>query len=151
MPGFTTRRVLSAAERTAKQLRRSQEAAPDWLKGALNPSKNPVEEMRKAGGRYAAGVQKAVQDKSYDSGVAAIDESEMVERIQAAGSQAFAQGVARAEKAIARTNEQMQPILERNLATLDAMPTDTPQQRIAKMVKNVELQTAMGQQLRGAK
>jgi hypothetical protein len=151
MAGFTTRRVLPASERTAKQLRRSQEAAADWLKGTLNPRKNPVEEMRKAGSHWVSGVQQAIQNKSYEAGVSRIDESDMVERIQSAGAQAFATGVQRAEKAIAKANEAAQAILEKNLAILDAMPTDTLAQRIEKMRKNVELQIELGKQLRGAR
>jgi hypothetical protein len=137
MPFNTARRILSADERATKQIERSRAAGDAWLKGTLNPSKNPLTEAKRSVRKWEAGVQAAVANKSFGRGLDRVNEEEMIGSITAAGAGAFSSGVAKAEPKIRRIAGEMQAGLESHVAQMDSLPTDTPEQREQKMLANL--------------
>lgn len=138
------RRLPSAADISTKMIERSRGATAAWEAGVQNPSKSPVEEMKKSGKKWELGVQNAIAKKLWDKAVAKLTDEEIATAAAKIGGATWAAGIANREDKIKRAFELFIPRLEALLRRIDALPTDTPEQREAKMVANLRGMRELG-------
>jgi hypothetical protein len=147
LPGFGTSegnpvtlaaRIPTAAEMTARMVTNSQASGEHWLARTMQPRKEPLKEAAKANAKFKASVQKAVAEDRFLKGIQNADEAAMYETIKAGGSGAFTQGIAKRQGKITKAYDTLRPKLLAHVGVLDAMPTDTEQQRDAKVLANVQ-------------
>lgn len=147
LPGFGTSegnpvtlgpRIPTAADMTTRMVANSQAAGEHWLQKTLQPRKEPLKEAAKANGKFKASMQKAISEDRFAKGIAAADEGAMYETIRAGGSAAFTAGIGKRQGKIAKAFDTLRPKMLAHVTALDAMPTDTEQQRDAKVLANVQ-------------
>ena len=127
-------RIPEASEMADKMVANATAAGNRWLENTLRPRKDPIAGMKKAKDKYKTRMQESLTEDRWAKGVENIDENEMYEIIQSAGAGAFTSGIERRKGKITRRLEKMRPLLLALSNTLDAMPTNTDQQREQKMV-----------------
>jgi len=138
------RRLPSGAEVATKMIERSRGATTAWEQGVQNPSKSPTEEMKKSGRKWELGVQNAISKKLWDKAVARLTDQEIFDSAAKIGGGAWASGISNREDKIRRAFETFMPKLEAHLRKIDAMATDTPEQREAKMLANLRGMRELG-------
>lgn len=131
------RRLPTPGEVSTKMIERSRGATAAWETGVQNPSKSPVEEMKKSGKKWELGVQNAIAKKLWDKAVAKLTDQEIFDQAAKVGGGAWAAGISAREDKIKKAFDLFLPKLEQLLRKIDAMPTDTPEQREAKMLANL--------------
>jgi hypothetical protein len=123
---------------------RSGQATTAWETGTQNPSKSPTGEMKRAGKKYDLAMQAAIRDQAWQKAVADLKDEDIFTMAAKVGGAAWAAGIsARADK-IQRAYALLMPKLAAHLAKIDAMPTDTPEQREAKMLANLRGMRELG-------
>ena len=85
--------VKSAGEIAGKWSRVTPQRTEDYEQGVNNPKKDWKEETMAAAARQAEGVQKAIQEKRYERGVAAAGTSKWQEKASTKGPTRWSQGV----------------------------------------------------------
>jgi ribulose 1,5-bisphosphate synthetase/thiazole synthase len=141
--------IASAEEIAEKQLRNSANAGQDWLKGVLNPSKDFREAGVKAKEKHKAETIKALNEDRYAKGLQAVNVEDVITTINKVGPQAYVAGIQARESQIRAGIAKRVPLMVEAKRVLDAMPNATDQDRLQKMIKNVELQKGLGAKLRG--
>lgn len=131
------RRLAPPSEVADKMVQRSAAATGAWEQGVQNPSKSPTEQMKKSGKKWVNGVQNAISKNLWDKAVAKLTDAEIFAAAAAAGGSKWAAGISTRADKIRRAFEVLQPKLEAHLSKIDSMPTDTPEQREAKMIANL--------------
>ena len=142
-------RVAESDQWAAKQVANATAAGESWLRGVTSPRKNPLTEAVKAKTKWANRVQEAVRLDKFAKGVSATDEAEMYATITAGGSGPFTSGVTRRTAKVARVVADLRPRVVALATTLDQMPTDTPEQREAKMIAAKRGMEKIGRARRG--
>lgn len=141
-------RLPEVADWVEDQIAGAQNNAEKWLRRTLAPRKSPKAQALKNAGRYKDGVQKALAAGKYEKGIAAIDEDAMVETINEGGSGVFSSGISRRRRKIHGKVSKLRAAQLAAVATLDAMPVDTLDQRKAKVIKNIDLMIGVGEAVR---
>lgn len=131
------RRLPPAGEVSQKMIDRSGQATAAWETGVANPSKSPTEEMKKSGKKYDLAIQESVRKQSWQKAVAKLTDEEIFSVAAKVGGGAWARGISNRADKIKRAYDVLFPKLEAHLRKIDAMATDTPEQREAKMVANL--------------
>ncbi|MHC4397647.1 MAG: hypothetical protein ACYS1A_18545 [Planctomycetota bacterium] len=127
-------RVAPAEQWVDDMVSAAQAKSQKWLDNSLRPKKSPKERAIAAKTKYKNNMQKALNEGTWDKGIAGYDEVLRNETIAAVGTSGFSQGVANKKaKAVAKIKK-MQPMVAALATTLDAMPQDTHEQRGAKML-----------------
>ncbi|MBA7518436.1 hypothetical protein ES705_10506 [subsurface metagenome] len=127
-------RVVTADKWAEDMQTAAKNKSAKWLENSLKPKKDPKERARKASKKYDNNMRAALDEKRWDDGIEAYDETVRQETIAAVGESGYRSGIdthtAKAKHKIAK----LQPLVAALTTTLDAMPVDTPEQRAAKMV-----------------
>lgn len=127
-------RVADAATWAEDMATAAKNKSAKWLANSLKPKKDPKERAKKAAKKYDSNMRKALDEKRWDDGIEAYDETLRMETIAAVGETGYSAGItSHAAKAKAKIAK-LQPLVAALTVTLDAMPVDTPEQRAAKMV-----------------
>lgn len=142
-------RVKSATDWADKQIERSKNAGPDWLKGTLSPRKHPIEAAIAADGKRKQKLAEAEREGRWLASMRRVDVDEMYNTIEANGEAAYTAGITSREGKIRHKIDRLQPLVEGLAKTLDAMPQDTDAQREAKMIAAKRGMQAIGRKLRG--
>jgi len=108
--------------------------ASKWLENSLKPKKDPKERARKAAKKYDNNMRAALDEKRWDAGIDAYDETVRQETIAAVGEGGYRSGIDTHSAKIKHKITKLQPLVVALTTTLDAMPVDTPEQRAAKMI-----------------
>ena len=126
------RRRLSAEEATQRLVQGVQNGASRYVEGIRGYQGNPAEVAATKSSKALAGYQEAIQSGKWQRGLAMSTREEWVAGATAGGGAALVAGVQAKQAKIAR---KLGPALEQTYAVSDrinAMPTDTLAQRIAK-------------------
>jgi len=127
-------RIPEAGDMADKMVANASSAGNRWLENTLRPRKDPIAGMKKAKDKYKTRMQESLTEDRWAKGVDQIDEAEMYAIISSGGAGAFTSGIERRKGKITRRLEKMRPLLLALANTLDAMQTNTDQQREQKMV-----------------
>lgn len=142
-------RLPEVADWVEDQINGAGNNAAKWLARTLAPRKSPKAQALKNAGRYKDGVTKALAAGRYEKGIRAIDEDAMVATITEGGSGVFSSGISRRRQKIGNKVAKLRAAQLAAVATLDAMPVDTLDQRKAKVLKNIDLMIGVGETVRG--
>ncbi len=145
------RRIPTAEEQAERLIRNATNNAQDWLKNTLDPSKDPIDEAKKAEAKYATNTQKAIQEKRFSKGLDRVDRDAMRETIEKVGASGFAAGIANRASKILESRRVLVPLQEAAVAELDKMPNASDADAKSKMLRNFDLQKVIGDRYRGAK
>lgn len=142
-------RVPEADAMAEKLVTNAEAAAERWLANVQKPKRNPVEAAKAANTKYKNKLQEALREDRYLKGLDKVDVDEMMQVIVARGSAAYSSGIrARAAK-VTRVFAELRPLVVALTAKLDAMPTDTSEQREAKMIAAKRGMEEIGKRRRG--
>lgn len=146
-------RLPNPADWAKLQIQGAQNNAAKWLDRTTHPKKNFKEEAQSASAqaRYHDSMQRVLANKTWEGGMALVDESEAMATIAKRGSAAYAQGVADREPKITRVVKDMYDDRLALASTIDALPEGTEAEREAKMLANKRGLQAIGAKRRGAK
>ena len=142
-------RLPSPEKWADNQVQAASNASDKWLQNTLRPTKDPIAEAKKASGRYATEVQKAIQENRFSKGLDRVNADEMQATIQQVGAAGFAQGVQNRKGKIRAAITRLHSALGPHVAKMDSMPVETEAQREAKVIENLRGMRAIGKQLRG--
>ena len=127
-------RVVSAEEWAEDMATAAKNKAAKWLKNSIKPKKDPKERARKAAKKYENNMRAAIDEKRWDAGIEAYDETVRQTTIAAVGETGYRSGIDSHKAKREHKIKKLQPLVAALTATLDLMPVDTPEQRAAKMV-----------------
>jgi len=127
-------RVVDATAWAEDMATAGKNKSSKWLKNSLKPKKDPKDRARKASKKYENNMRAAIDEKRWDAGIEAYDETVRQVTIEAVGESGYRSGIDSHKAKIAHKITKLQPLVVALTATLDAMPVDTPEQRAAKMV-----------------
>jgi hypothetical protein len=144
-------RMASAEAIAAKTIARAVAAAPEWLAGVKNPRKEPLKEALAKATKWLNAMQEVIRTGKWQAGIKATDEAAMYATIDALGSGVYSSGISARTAKIGGSWGKLQPLQVALCAALDAMPTDTKDQRTAKLLAAREGMLAIGAKLRGLK
>lgn len=131
-------RVPDAAEMTRQQLAGVERTSAKWKERVMKPRKNPIEAAKAAEGKFEDSMRRALTEKRFGKGLAQVDEEAMYETIAATPDDAVAQGVRKRQRKIKAKYDKLQPLLLANALSIDSMPNATPEDRVRRMVTNLE-------------
>lgn len=142
-------RVKSAQDWADKQIERSRNAGPAWLRGVLSPRRHPIEAAIAADGKRKQKLAESEREGRWLASMRRVDVDEMYATVEANGEAAYVAGITSREGKIRHKIDRLQPLVEALAKTLDAMPQDTDAQREAKMIAAKRGMQDIGRRLRG--
>jgi hypothetical protein len=130
--GLTPRQIAD------KQVKRAAASTQDFKDGVNAVTESPMEKAANKADKYLAGVQASVQDGTYQEGLRSVPLEEWKRLTAEKGASRFAEGVRLSADKILEFQTQFQPVRDQVKREVDAMPNDTFEQRMARMVANAE-------------
>lgn len=144
MAGSTGPRVPSAADWSAKMQTRAAAAGDAWVKGALNPRRDPVAAALAANDRRIARIQASITNKTWEGAMAKVDPAQTAATISAVGAQGYANGIRNRAAKIDASIAKLQPLVAAHAATIDNMPAKTDADMEARMLANLRGMKVIG-------
>lgn len=115
---------------------RTGAATEAYTEGVRNPRRNPMEAAAAAKDKYLARVQEAAASGRYEAGLRRVSQAEWSEAAATKGAQRLGSGAAAAEGKMAGFMQEFLPHAERVSSQVQAMPSLTLEDRLARMVAN---------------
>jgi hypothetical protein len=131
-----------------KYKRKVAQAAPDWVKGMLAPKASFKTAAMAASGKWASGVQDAVQNDRFRKGMGKVDEAEAIRVATSDNGAAYVAGAAKRQDKVVRVFATLMPALGAISQQIRQMPQDTPADREQRMVENLRRMRALKDVLR---
>ena len=125
------------ATATEKYLRKTQQAAPDWVRGMNNPRANFKDAAMAADGKWKNGVQAAIQADRFRRGMSKVDAAEAIRVATSDNGAAYTAGVSKRREKVARVFQTLMPALGAISMSIRQMPQDTEADREQRMVENL--------------
>jgi len=142
-------RVPEADQWAEKMVTNAANAGSRWLAGVKAPRKNPIEAAKAAQNKWANKVREAIEQGRFAAGLDNVDLDEMYAIIEAGGETPYTSGVRRREGKVRRVVSELRNQVLALAQELDKMPTDTAEQREAKMIAAKRGMEAIGRRRRG--
>lgn len=130
MPRVTPREIAE------KQIRRSQAASEDYVKGVRNVEVAPTQQAKAKKAKLKNNFLQAVDSGKWEEGLDGVTLDDWKRAAEMKGGARYGQGVADAATKIEKFHEEFQPFVQGVKERINQMPDSTPDQRIAKMVEN---------------
>jgi hypothetical protein len=130
-------RVPDAATWANKMVTRASNAGQDWVNGALNPRKDPVQAALDANDKRIANFQKSVAAKTYEGSLRRVDPAQTAATITAVGAQGYAQGIQARKGKITASIQRLQPLVAAHVAKMDQIKVTSDADAENKMIQNV--------------
>jgi hypothetical protein len=130
---------LNAADIANKQIRRAIQAVSDYEAGVKNPDRDPIAAAIKSDARRKNELAKAEAEGRWLKAMQSKTLQDWQGPTLAKGVQRYQQGVETSGPHTGAFWQEHAPKLEAIKSTISAMPNATEQDRIARMVKNLEL------------
>lgn len=127
---------LTPQEIADKQIRRASAAVGDFKKGVQGVDVSPTEKAAQNADGYVAGIQDAVESGRWQARLRAVSKQAWIEATAGKGADRYASGIAAARPKIEAFQAAYGPIRDRIAATVNAMPSQTLEQRLEKMMAN---------------
>jgi len=123
---------LSTAQVTDKWASQTKASAPNYVAGVRGCTKNPGELAAQAQDKYAAGVQEAVSSGRYAEGCRSVSPAQWKDSCEKIGAQRISSGVDKGKAKAAAFFAEFLPQLQSITEQVNAMPSLTLEDRIAK-------------------
>jgi len=139
-------RLPTPEEWAQLQVKGAQDNAAKWLARTTKPKKNFKAEALRATStaRYHASMEQVLRDRTWEGGMALVDENETMDIIAKRGSGAYSQAVADRAAKITRRVKELHSDRLALAATIDALPVATDAEREAKVIANMRGLKAIG-------
>lgn len=119
-----------------KQIRRAQEAQQDYIDGVMRPKRNPMQAAKAKKSKLKSNFNAAVDNGDWERGLDSVSQEEWSRLASVKGGARFSGGVEAARDDIIAFHEENAANSAKVEAIIDAMPDDTPEQRLAKQRAN---------------
>ena len=126
------RRRMTAQQAAEKWKRRMQTAGEDYAMGVRAVTESPTAAAAAAAPKYAAGVQRSVDEGRFQRGLEKVSLQEWKDKSIEKGQARLASGAAAAEAKVQDTMGKIMTNVDEVLAIVERMPTDTPEQRMQR-------------------
>jgi len=138
MPEIKITRLLPPTDWVDKQLGTlSAVGRKNYEKRIEIPRKSPIAAGIAAEPRYADEMRKVIEEKRREKGLRATSDSEWFTYAKEIGAARLVDGVVKRKPKVDKFVSSWQPILSEHLAKVDAMSTETFDERIEKAVANM--------------
>ena len=128
--------MLTPQQIADKQVRRAQEAAPDYVAGVDAVTVSPGALAAKKKDKYRNNVIASVDKWAANTGSTSLDYWKA--KTKTKGGERYASGVEQAKDDIVAFHEEFQPFVQRVRAEVNAMPDTSKADRKAKMNANFD-------------
>lgn len=132
MAGLTPREIAE------KQVRRSQGATEDYVRGVRGVTEAPTQKAKRKKEKLKNNFLNALNSGKWEAGLDAVTLEDWQRDTEGKGASRYGDGVAKAESKIIAFHEEFQPFLDAHKKKIDALPDSTPEQRMQKMVENAK-------------
>jgi len=130
---------LNASDIANKQIRRALQAVPDYEAGIKNPDRDPIAAAIKSDARRKNELAKAEAEGRWLKAMQSKTLQDWQEPTLTKGVQRYQQGVEASPADVLSFWQEQAQKLETIKSTISTMPNATEQDRVARMVKNLEL------------
>lgn len=117
---------------TAKFRDRLAAAATDYAAGVQNPSREWASATVAGAARWRAGINKAIQERSFERGVQSAGNAKWQQRAATVGAQHFSAAADQAAQSYAQKAAQIMQAAAAARSAALSMPDETIEQRIAR-------------------
>lgn len=121
-----------------KQVRRSQAASTDYVKGVMNVKEAPTQKAKRKKEKYRTGVLAALDSGKWEAGLDATTLDDWQKAAAGKGGDRYGAGVEAAKDKIGAFHQEFASFMSTHQARIDALPDTTPEQRLQKMVENAK-------------
>ena len=128
---------------TEKMLRNVARSAQDYVQGMQNPKADFKQAALAANGKYKDSMLLAVQEDRFQKGMQGVDSAAAIATATSDNGAAFTSGVAKRKDKIAAAMQRLAPKLGAVSAAVRQLPQNTPEDRMQRMIKNLELMRAL--------
>jgi len=136
---MTLTRVLSPSEWVRKQINTlSMVGKTNYLLGIARPKRSPIEagSSDQSEAKYQAQLMVAFDKKSRQRGVAASSDQIWFDMSKSLGAENLVKGVTQREAKVRKFVDGFHPQLLTHLASVDALPVTSLEERLSKMTAN---------------
>lgn len=126
-------RNLSPEEIAKKQVRRAQAAVQDYKDGVRNTQKKPMELAKAAIPKMVAAFNEAAENGTIAAGFDSVSDADWKDMTEKKGGANYSGGVAAALPKIEEFQRQFRPALQAASRVVEAMPSSTFEERLARM------------------
>lgn len=136
---MTITRVLSPSDWVKKQIDTLKSVGlSNYRLGIAHPKKSPIEagSSDQSEAKFRAQMQIALDKKSRQKGVASSSDAIWFAMSKDLGAENLVKGVVKREAKVRKFVDTWQPQLVSHLATIDAMPVESLEDRLNKMTEN---------------
>lgn len=132
MPKLTPEQIVE------KQIRRATAAVGDYREGVRRTTKKPMELAIRAIPKMVNNFLEAANDGTIEAGFASVSDADWKEKTATKGGDHYAKGVSDAKGKMLEFQQQFAPVRDAVAQQVSSMPSDTFEQRVARMVANAE-------------
>lgn len=130
---------LNPADVAAKWAKNTAGATQAYKDGVAAVKESPTKKAAEAADRYVSGVQRAVEEGSYQDGLLSVSLQEWQRLATEKGAPRIATGVKEATPKVMEVMQQLLPYTARVSEEVQAMPRGGPAESLARMTRNFEL------------
>lgn len=116
-----------------------QQATQSMTDGVNSVTVSPTEKAAAAVDKWEAGVRRARTEGTYESGLRSVSLAQWQDAMRTKGIPRITDGVRAAQPKMERFLGELLPYTDSVKEQIAQMPSTTPQDRIARMLRNVEL------------
>lgn len=127
---------LTALEIAQKQIKRSKAAVGDYKKGVMDTKKNPMQLAKAKKEKMRANLMAAIDDGDWEAGLDSVNVQDWKNLTSGKGADNYTRGIDAAEQKIIDFQTAIKPHRDSVKAAVQAMPDDTFDQRMERMVAN---------------
>ncbi len=129
-------KALDPAKIAAKLISRATAAGQDWVDGVSGQTENPAQKAVAAVGKWKAQLTAAMAAGTWEKRLARVTLQDIVSAATKAGAGAYTAGITNRTDKINAAFARLIPKIQAVRDQVNAMPSDTPAQRDAKMLAN---------------
>lgn len=130
---------LTPEQIVEKQIRNATNATEDFRTGVKQTKKNPMQRAIQAIPKMRANILAAIDNGTVEAGLASVSQQDWVNATAGKGGDRYAAGIEAAKPTLLDFQRQMKPYRDQVKEQIDQMPSTTPEQRIQRMLQNVQL------------
>lgn len=135
--------MKNPADVAKKWSRNAGAAVGDMKKSIEQMTQSPMEAAAQAGASYIAGVQEAYNNGRWEAGLRKVSLADWKQRTIQIGLGRYAEGATKNEGKMQAFMSKFLPQVEQVKSAVRAMPKGTKQERIQRMLANVEMMSSL--------
>lgn len=130
---------IDSTEALRRWQKNTADSGESYKNGVQSVTESPTEKAAAKKEKYERGVREAVSSGRWERGLQKVTLQQWKEAAANKGARRLADGVKEGAGKMQRHLAEFTPFLQRITDEVNAMPNDTPQQRIERMVRQAQL------------